>query len=69
MRTYEVYVGCRRSEVIAAWDVRYRKTVLERYARKAGGTNQRMRFDVSADGNWLVAGDEVRLRCVLAVIA
>lgn len=51
-----LFVGARKDGVLACWDVRQTaKPVIE--LRRTVRTNQRIQFDVSSCGRWLVSGD------------
>ncbi|KAG8742098.1 hypothetical protein FRC10_002034 [Ceratobasidium sp. 414] len=53
-----VYAAFRRSPTIATWDVRNPVEPVGFIDRGVVRTNQRLWFDVSPDGQWVVAGDE-----------
>ncbi|KAG9122712.1 hypothetical protein FRC07_000780, partial [Ceratobasidium sp. 392] len=53
-----VHAAFRRSSTIATWDIRKPVEPVSVYSRGTVRTNQRLWFDVSFDGRWLVAGDE-----------
>ncbi|CAE6360885.1 unnamed protein product [Rhizoctonia solani] len=53
-----VYAAFRRTPRIARWDLRNPSEPDRLYDRGLVSTNQRLSFDTSPDGRWLVAGDE-----------
>ncbi|CAE6421920.1 unnamed protein product [Rhizoctonia solani] len=53
-----VYAAFRRTPTIARWDLRNPSEPDVLYDRGLVSTNQRLGFDVSSDGRWIVAGDE-----------
>ncbi|KAF8596604.1 WD40 repeat-like protein [Ceratobasidium sp. AG-I] len=57
-RPHVVHAAFRRTSAVASWDLRNPTEPIAVYDRGVVETNQRLRFDVSADGRWIVAGDE-----------
>ncbi|KAJ1300575.1 hypothetical protein OPQ81_002229 [Rhizoctonia solani] len=57
-QTHMVYAAFRRTPVIARWDLRNPSEPEFLYDRGMVSTNQRLSFDVSSDGRWVVGGDE-----------
>ncbi|KAG8709916.1 hypothetical protein FRC11_005044 [Ceratobasidium sp. 423] len=55
-----VYAAFRQTPTIARWDLRNPSEPDVLYNRGLVSTNQRLGFDVSLDGRWVIAGDEVR---------
>ncbi|CAE6477150.1 unnamed protein product [Rhizoctonia solani] len=53
-----VYAAFRRTPLIARWDLRNPSEPDILYHRGLASTNQRMGFDLSPDGRWVIAGDE-----------
>ncbi|CUA67925.1 hypothetical protein RSOLAG22IIIB_13579 [Rhizoctonia solani] len=53
-----VYAGFRRTQIIARWDLRNPSEPDILYDRGVVSTNQRLGFDLSPDGRWLISGDE-----------
>lgn len=51
-----VFVGARKDGLLACWDVRQATEPLFE-VRRTVQTNQRIQFDVSSCGRWLVSGD------------
>lgn len=51
-----LFVGSRKDDVLACWDVRQSAEPLFE-VRRSVKTNQRIQFDVSSCGRWLVSGD------------
>ncbi|CAE6452891.1 unnamed protein product [Rhizoctonia solani] len=53
-----IYAAFRRTPMIARWDLRNPSEPDMLYDRGILSTNQRLSFDTSPDGRWLIAGDE-----------
>jgi hypothetical protein len=56
---HAVYSGGQREDAVQCWDLRHNTRAVERFGEDAKGDNdtgcmQRWRFDVSAEGRWLV---------------
>ncbi|KAG8795584.1 hypothetical protein FRC12_012323 [Ceratobasidium sp. 428] len=60
-----VHAAFRHTSTIATWDIRNPAEPVSLYDRGKVQTNQRLWFDVSSDGRWLVAGDESGTMTVL----
>ncbi|KAB5591768.1 hypothetical protein CTheo_4800 [Ceratobasidium theobromae] len=58
MQSHIVYAGFRRTPTIARWDLRNPSGPVALYDRGTIETNQRLHFDISPDGRWVIAGDE-----------
>jgi WD40 repeat protein len=60
----QLYVASRKSDVIEIWDVRSTSRALGELVGRNATTNQRLHFDISKDGSWLVAGSvEGQVNC------
>ncbi|KAH7333735.1 WD40-repeat-containing domain protein [Rhizoctonia solani] len=58
IQAHIVYAAFRRTPTIARWDLRNPSEPEVMYDRGLVSTNQRLGFDVSPDGRWIIAGDE-----------
>ncbi|KAF9585629.1 Telomerase Cajal body protein 1 [Lunasporangiospora selenospora] len=52
-----LYSASRQDPLIRCWDIRNTAQVLATVERPGETTNQRIRFDLSSNGRWLVTGD------------